>query len=207
MEAAITEIRVFVEGADGLHGRPYMPDHAIDVLLEIVWERQRQVDLHGHSRKADDELGAVAMVDKIYKIAAAAEFDLEQFQDRDEMLRRSLISMAALAWAANEAIDRRTGNARPDDPIAGDAPLAGMCDCIDKVNELLKPRNGQLDLMFIVDRDSGAVRDVPCIQTMKLNLRGRVKPPSMAPTFCPFCGQRYQPETPAADAAVEPAHG
>lgn len=113
-ETAIGQIRVFVEGADGLAGRPYMPDHAIDILLEIAWERQRQVDIWGHTRDADDRRGTAVLADRLrdYAIWVA-------LPDRHpDVARRALIEMAALAMAAAESIDRRTGNARPDEILA-----------------------------------------------------------------------------------------
>ncbi|TSD89098.1 hypothetical protein FFK22_008955 [Mycobacterium sp. KBS0706] len=112
LPSAITDIRVYVEGADGLHGRPYMPDHAIDVLLEIAWERQRRNDLV-RSRALDD---LMPIGDFILDLFAAVRSAMDCAPAAGEV-RSRLLQVAGLAMAAVESIDRRTGNARPDDPI------------------------------------------------------------------------------------------
>lgn len=128
---AIADIRVYVEGADGLHGRPFLPDHAIDVLQDVAQERQRQTDVRGHGRDGDDNKSIGDFVDLIVDRAEAAE-DGEvmaaQLVGKDqvaewERVRVRLLQVAALAMAAIEAFDRRSGRARADEPIG--APPAG----------------------------------------------------------------------------------
>ena len=59
-----------------------------------------------------------------------------------------------------------------------------MCDCIEKVNELLKDRNGLLETNWL----SSPARTM--VSVCKLAPRGK-KPPLMEATHCPFCGEKY----------------
>lgn len=127
----IADIRVYVEGADGLHGRPFLPDHAIDVLQDICQERLRHTDVCGHGREGDDGKHIADFVDLIVdhaEAAADAEMTAAQMVGDDqvatwETVRAQLLGAAALAMAAVEAFDRRSGRARPDEPV--EAPPAG----------------------------------------------------------------------------------
>lgn len=120
---SITAISVYVEGADGLQGRPYMPDHAIDVLTEIAWERQRQTDVCGHTRAADDRLVVGDFTDLVVDRAEAA---CQASQHHDKAgARRLMLQVAATAMAAVEMLDRWLGDARPDDPVEASAVQAG----------------------------------------------------------------------------------
>jgi len=110
----IADIRIYVEGADGLHGRPFLPDHAIEVLQDIAHERQRQTDVCGHDREKDDGLAVGDFVDLIVDRAEAAANSA--FAGVLCLARIELLQVAAMAMAAVEAVDRRTGNARKDDP-------------------------------------------------------------------------------------------
>lgn len=66
-----------------------------------------------------------------------------------------------------------------------------MCDCIEKVNELLAPKNGELSVAFSLTTGIAW----PALTVEKIDKRSRIKPPGMVPTHCPFCGERYQDET------------
>ncbi|MGO1077661.1 hypothetical protein [Inquilinus sp. CA228] len=121
----IAAIRVYVEGADGLHGRPYLPDHAIDVLQDACQERQRLTDVAGLTREGDDRQAIGDFVDWIVDSAEAAadgELTAAQLVGNDqaaawEAVRAQLLHVSAAAMAAVEAFDRRSGRARPDEPI------------------------------------------------------------------------------------------
>jgi hypothetical protein len=63
------------------------------------------------------------------------------------------------------------------------------CDCIEKANETLAPRNVELDLILRV-RDG---RQLVKIATSKINSRIRDKGPLVAAAYCPFCGEKYLP--------------
>lgn len=75
------------------------------------------------------------------------------------------------------------------------------CTCLSNFNEMLKEHNTEIDITFSVPRDGGPMRAFPKISTSKIETRKRVGPVIAAPTFCPFCGQRYEPK------AAEPAAG
>lgn len=65
-----------------------------------------------------------------------------------------------------------------------------MCDCITKVDELLAERNGRL--YVTINLMNG--KAYPKLGVEKKETRSRTKPPLMIPTYCPFCGQRYEEE-------------
>ncbi|KPH62306.1 hypothetical protein [Novosphingobium sp. ST904] len=68
------------------------------------------------------------------------------------------------------------------------------CTCLSKFNEMLKKHNTEIDVTFTIPRDGGPMRALPKIATSKIETRKRVGPVIAAPTFCPFCGQRYAPQ-------------
>ncbi len=61
------------------------------------------------------------------------------------------------------------------------------CECIDIMNKGLAPRNAELDTAFNVRGDF-----YPRLATRKINTRLRDKGPMVLPTFCPFCGVKYE---------------
>jgi 5'-3' exonuclease len=60
-----------------------------------------------------------------------------------------------------------------------------MCDCINKMNELLVERNAQL-----ITNMFGAPRAF--LTLSKLDEKKRGKPPLLQPDYCPFCGEKYK---------------
>lgn len=67
------------------------------------------------------------------------------------------------------------------------------CNCLSDFNERLKEHNTKIDVTFVIPRNGGPMRDFPKIETSKIETRKRVGPVIAVPTFCPFCGQRYEP--------------
>jgi hypothetical protein len=61
------------------------------------------------------------------------------------------------------------------------------CKCMDVMNKALAPRNAELDIAFNVYGDV-----YPRLATCKINKRLRDKGPMVLPTFCPFCGVKYE---------------
>lgn len=78
------------------------------------------------------------------------------------------------------------------------------CNCIDTMDALLGEHNTRLVVTFGFPRDGRPAYTWPKIQTEKVETRKRVGPVLMIPTFCPFCGERYEP-APAAPAAQQEA--
>ena len=73
-----------------------------------------------------------------------------------------------------------------------------MCDCIDDVDKVLAEHNGRLDLT--INLSTG--RAWPTLLVEKKDPKVRKRPPTMVPTHCPFCGEKYE-----VDAVPEEAGG
>lgn len=63
-----------------------------------------------------------------------------------------------------------------------------MCNCIRRINGLMAERNGRLVLGFV--HQDTRLRAMPVVWVEKINPRGK-RPASLAPSFCPFCGEKY----------------
>lgn len=64
-----------------------------------------------------------------------------------------------------------------------------MCTCLAQINAKLKPSNGRLATGFTVPDMHTHI----LIQVEKIAPRGK-RPPLVLPTFCPFCGEKLEPE-------------
>jgi hypothetical protein len=76
------------------------------------------------------------------------------------------------------------------------------CDCIETFGEKLREHNTRLCLTFGIPRDGSPMYHRPTIQVEKIETRKRVGPVIALPSFCPFCGERYEP-APALPAPVD----
>lgn len=65
-----------------------------------------------------------------------------------------------------------------------------MCECRNRINEALAPKNARLAYGFTLGEGSMNLSP-PLIETEKISSRGK-RPPVVMATFCPFCGERFE---------------
>jgi hypothetical protein len=75
------------------------------------------------------------------------------------------------------------------------------CNCVAEFNAKLREHNTRIVETIGIPRDGSPMFTRPTIRTEKVESRKRVGPAIAVPTFCPFCGNRYEPEP------VAPAEG
>lgn len=66
------------------------------------------------------------------------------------------------------------------------------CDCIKKVDELLKPHNTVLSTTYVFGTDEVSGGEFVTIKTEIIAPKRGERPKVMFPTYCPFCGTRYR---------------
>ena len=66
------------------------------------------------------------------------------------------------------------------------------CDCISVMDAKLADHNTRIAVTFGFPRDGSPPYTRPTIQTEKLESRKRVGPAIALPSFCPFCGEKYE---------------
>lgn len=75
------------------------------------------------------------------------------------------------------------------------------CNCADEVDLKLAARNTQLTRAIVFGSGRSGNPNL-MLQTEQIETgRGKPKAVSMFPTFCPFCGARYEPSAEEASAA------
>jgi hypothetical protein len=79
------------------------------------------------------------------------------------------------------------------------------CNCITEMDAKLADLNTRLVTSFGWRRQTGETFILPTIGTEKLETRKRSKGVTVVPTFCPFCGIRYQPLPAESSQTAEPA--
>lgn len=70
------------------------------------------------------------------------------------------------------------------------------CNCIHEINAMLAQRNTCLGLTFGFPPPGSTLTEVsqrPILMTEKIVARKKGRAAIMVPTFCPFCGERYEP--------------
>ena len=75
------------------------------------------------------------------------------------------------------------------------------CDCIADMDAKLAEHNTRLVCTFAIPRDGSPMTTRPKLETEKIEPRKRGKGVFPVPTYCPFCGEPYEPQ-PAAPAAA-----
>ena len=68
------------------------------------------------------------------------------------------------------------------------------CECIDQMNAKLREHNTEIEETLCFPRDGSPIFTLPMIGTKKIESRVRKGPALAIPSFCPFCGERYQPQ-------------
>lgn len=66
------------------------------------------------------------------------------------------------------------------------------CDCVSEMNAKLAEHNTKIIETFGFPRDGSPVYTRPKIDVEKIETRKRLGPALAVPTFCPFCGERYE---------------
>lgn len=66
-----------------------------------------------------------------------------------------------------------------------------MCDCINQINTALKDRNAKLETSFLLGENPKTVVSVTTVKADKTN---KMKPVSVIPSHCCFCGEGLFPE-------------
>lgn len=71
-----------------------------------------------------------------------------------------------------------------------------MCDCIKIVNEKLATRNTRLTIPWVfTPAGRPPAPETVMIETEQVETgRGKAKAVGMFPTYCPFCGVKYEAE-------------
>jgi hypothetical protein len=67
------------------------------------------------------------------------------------------------------------------------------CECLKQMDAKLADHNTKLQVTFGFGRD-GSTWLLPLLGTEKIEKRNRKGPALAIPTFCPFCGDRYEAE-------------
>ena len=68
------------------------------------------------------------------------------------------------------------------------------CSCIEQMDAKLVPHNTRLAVTFGFPRDGSPSYVRPALQTEKIEARKRGKGVIALPSFCPFCGEPYEPQ-------------
>jgi hypothetical protein len=70
-----------------------------------------------------------------------------------------------------------------------------MCECVAKVNEQLTEKNLTLREVSLINMTMGKVRQSLVLPVERLRSdEPRSKTKHIIPSYCPFCGERYQRE-------------
>ena len=72
------------------------------------------------------------------------------------------------------------------------------CTCLTQLQSALLAENTYIETAMWMNLETQARRYTVKIPTRKFDSRNRKRAVPVSPTFCPFCGQRYTPEAPAA---------
>jgi hypothetical protein len=90
-----------------------------------------------------------------------------------------------------------TAETLPESTKSTDASVP--CGCIEQMNDLMGDKNTRIVVTLGIPRDGSPMFVRPMIATEKVESRKRGSAALAIPTFCPFCGERYEraPAVPA----------
>jgi hypothetical protein len=63
------------------------------------------------------------------------------------------------------------------------------CHCIDQINDAIASKNTRLSLTIKLSNNGSAT---PTIMTEKINSRAKGRAISVLPSYCCFCGKKYE---------------
>lgn len=72
--------------------------------------------------------------------------------------------------------------------------MSNPCKCVEEFNAKLADHNTKIVETLCIPRDGSPAYTRPTIRTEKIETRKRVGPAIAVPSFCPFCGTRYEAE-------------
>lgn len=72
-----------------------------------------------------------------------------------------------------------------------------MCECVERIDNLLKERNDNTMLNIPLFVGDGPVRVF--VETIKRSEKKRGKPVKLFANFCPFCGEKYAETAPLSE--------
>lgn len=65
-----------------------------------------------------------------------------------------------------------------------------MCECVEKMNAALAPKNGKLAIAISISPDLSTMTSRLMVATEKIDKAKRKPAPTALASYCPFCGEK-----------------